>query len=125
MHREQDIIAWATERGIFSELHGSNPTRQADKTQEELLEMFDGIRRGDLGLIQDAIGDICVTLAIQCKFWGLSMDDCIEAAWNEIKDRKGQMIAGQFVKERNSIDDASPEEWDAVRAGIVEAKGSN
>lgn len=31
---------------------------------------------------------------------GLDFDDCCEAAWNEIKDRKGRMVAGgAFVKE--------------------------
>lgn len=31
---------------------------------------------------------------------GLDFDDCCESAWNEIKDRKGRMVAGgAFVKE--------------------------
>lgn len=35
-----------------------------------------------------------------CEGAGLDFDDCCESAWNEIKDRKGRMVAGgAFVKE--------------------------
>ena len=83
-----------------------------DGTQEELDELFEAISLDDIDLARDAIGDILVTLAIQAKMWNLKMDDCIEAAWDEIKDRRGRMQNGLFVKE--SIDDATPDEWDAV-----------
>lgn len=32
---------------------------------------------------------------------GLSFEDCQEHAWNEIKDRKGLLISGSFVKEKD------------------------
>jgi len=112
MHRENDIIEWAKSRGIFDPVHGSTRKRQADKTQEELDELFDAIHDAQITSAMDAIGDIFVTLVIQAHMWNMSIDECIEAAWQEIKDRKGKMINGLFVKE--SIDDASPEEWDEV-----------
>jgi NTP pyrophosphatase (non-canonical NTP hydrolase) len=112
MHREQDIIRWATDRGIFDATHGSTRKRQADKTQEELNELFEAIDDAKITSAMDAIGDIFVTLVIQAHMWNMSIDECIEAAWQEIKDRKGKMINGLFVKE--SIDDATPEEWDEV-----------
>ena len=112
MHREIDIIGWATRRGIFDPVHGSTRKRQADKTQEELDELFEAISLDDVDLARDAIGDILVTLAIQAKMWNLKIDDCIEAAWDEIKDRRGRMENGLFVKQ--SIDDASEDEWDAA-----------
>jgi len=112
MHRENDIITWATCRGIFDKEHGSTRKRQADKTQEELDELFEAISLNDIDLARDAIGDILVTLAIQAKMWNLKMDDCIEAAWDEIKDRRGRMENGLFVKQ--SIDDATEAEWDAA-----------
>ena len=115
-YREQDIIQWATDRGIFDPQHGSSKIRQADKTQEELNELFQAIEANDGYLAIDAIGDIIVTLVIQAHMWNLEIDTCIEYAWQAIKDRKGQMINGQFVKERVrvSIDDATQEEWDGV-----------
>ena len=30
---------------------------------------------------------------------GVTIEDCIEIAWNEIKDRKGRMVGGTFLKE--------------------------
>ena len=30
---------------------------------------------------------------------GLTIEDCLEQAWNDIKDRKGKMVDGIFVKE--------------------------
>jgi NTP pyrophosphatase (non-canonical NTP hydrolase) len=112
MHREQDILNWAQERGIFEPVHGSNRHLQAKKTQEELDELREAIQMENISLAMDAIGDIVVTLVIQARMWNLSFDECVESAWQEIKDRKGKMIDGLFVKE--SIDDATPEEWDAV-----------
>lgn len=34
-----------------------------------------------------------------CKFYNLDLKYCVEVAYNEIKDRKGKMINGTFVKE--------------------------
>jgi hypothetical protein len=31
--------------------------------------------------------------------YGLTLEECLAAAWEEIKDRKGQMVDGVFVKE--------------------------
>ena len=33
------------------------------------------------------------------KEYGLTLESCVQAAWDEIKDRKGRMIDGVFVKE--------------------------
>ena len=48
---------------------------------------------------EDALGDMYVVqtnLAEQVK---VPMEDCIQAAWDEIKNRKGKMVDGLFVKE--------------------------
>lgn len=34
-------------------------------------------------------------------YYHLDIDDCVQAAWDEIKDRKGKMIGGVFVKEED------------------------
>ena len=49
--------------------------------------------------IIDAIGDIMVTLIIQAKLQDLSLEECLESAYNVIAERKGKMINGQFVKD--------------------------
>jgi hypothetical protein len=47
----------------------------------------------------DGIGDAVVVLTILAAQHGVTIEECIDAAWDEIKDRKGRMIDGVFVKE--------------------------
>lgn len=47
----------------------------------------------------DAIGDMVVVLTIMAAQNGMNIEDCIDGAWQEIKDRKGKMIDGIFHKE--------------------------
>ena len=47
----------------------------------------------------DALGDMAVVAINIAERNSSSLDTCMNLAWNEIKDRKGQMINGTFVKE--------------------------
>jgi hypothetical protein len=49
--------------------------------------------------MKDDIGDIMVVLINIMERNGYSMMDCLETAWIDIKDRKGKMVDGIFVKE--------------------------
>jgi hypothetical protein len=40
-----------------------------------------------------------VTLIIQCKMQGMDLQDCLESAYNVIKNRTGKMVGGVFVKD--------------------------
>jgi len=93
---EERIIQWAADRKIFS---GSSPDRQLEKLNEELGELFEAIDQSDSGGIMDAIGDCSVVLCIVAAMYGMSYGECLEAAWEQIKDRKGEMRGGVFVKE--------------------------
>lgn len=90
------VVKWAKDRNL---IEGSTPLAQFEKTEEEVTELFDGIVKHDKLEIKDAIGDITVTLIIQAEMHGISFNDCLASAYDEIKDRKGQMINGKFVKE--------------------------
>lgn len=94
--REQDVIAWASERGIFEK---ATPRSQHGKTLEEVRELTDALAAGDRNETKDAIGDIAVTLIIQAHMHGWTLGECLEAAYQEIKGRKGEMVDGVFVKE--------------------------
>ena len=48
--------------------------------------------------IKDALGDILVTIIIGAELQGLKLEDCLESAYNVIKNRSGKMVNGQFVK---------------------------
>lgn len=96
INNEQNIINWATERGIFEK---ATPMKQALKTLEECTELLQAIQDNNPNEVQDAIGDIIVTLVIQAAMWGTDIDECINQAYDVIKNRKGKMINGTFVKE--------------------------
>lgn len=96
MNREEDIIQWARERHIFD---SATPGSQHGKTLEEVQELTDALADNNEAEIKDAIGDLVVTLILQAHMHGWSLDECVEAAYQEIKDRKGRMVDGVFVKE--------------------------
>ena len=90
------IEQWAEEKGILSK---ATPIKQAMKTQEEVNELLGAILDDNRDEIKDAIGDIMVTLIIQCKMQGMDLEDCLESAYNVIKNRTGKMVDGVFVKD--------------------------
>ena len=96
---EKAIIQWADEREIFSK---GDTIIQACKTIEEVTEIISALQRNVKEEIIDGIGDALVTLIIQAKMNNVSVIDCLQAAYMEIKDRKGKMVAGTFVKVRNA-----------------------
>ena len=96
MKLEKQVEQWAKDKGILDK---ATPIAQALKTLEETTELLTAINNNDRAEIIDAIGDIMVTLIIQCKMQDLSLEECIESAYNVISKRKGKMINGQFVKE--------------------------
>jgi NTP pyrophosphatase (non-canonical NTP hydrolase) len=93
----QDAIwGWATERNLID---GSTIEGQLGKLAEEMQELRDAIDKRDSKETQDAIGDMVVVLTVICEKLNLSLRRCMSAAYHEIKDRKGKMVDGQFVKE--------------------------
>ncbi len=92
---EELIWKWAVERGLDKVF----PITQAKKTLEEARELVEAVEKGNLREIMDAIGDVFVTLVIVARLLNLSLLDCVKLAYEEIKDRKGKIIDGQFVKE--------------------------
>lgn len=94
---EMDVIVWGQNRGI---VQNSTPYAQALKTKEELDELFDSIAKNDREAMIDAYGDILVTLVMGCACADLDLKTCFEAAYDQIKDRKGFLNKdGIFVKQ--------------------------
>lgn len=98
-YREEDIINWGIARNLIGPTGEATRVGQQAKTEEDVGELADAIAADDREAARDAIGDVYVTLVMQAQMWGLTMQDCIDAAWNEIKDRKGRMVNGVFVKD--------------------------
>ena len=93
-----DIRKWARDRGIYAS--GDQKTQYV-KLQEESGELAKALLDRDDAEIQDAIGDMVVVLTNLAELSNLRIEDCIDAAYNEISTRKGTMINGTFVKEDN------------------------
>lgn len=94
------IEKWATDRG----LHTANPTKQMLKLGEEFGELCQGMAKNKPDQVIDSIGDMYVVMTILCLQLGIRIDDCVYRAYDEIKDRKGQMVNGVFVKEADLHD---------------------
>ena len=89
---------WAEDRNL---VRGSNPQAQTVKLLEECGELAGGVARHNLPVIEDSIGDVIVVLAILCLQTGLDFETCVAKAYDEIKDRKGRMVDGVFIKEND------------------------
>lgn len=73
---------------------------QVAKMVEEMGELVHAInhKKTDVKVLQDAIGDTLVTIIILADILGLDIADCLQVAWDEIKDREGSLQNGVFVK---------------------------
>lgn len=96
------IRDWATQRGLLEQ---GNPMTQTTKLMEEVGELAKAQLSDDKplkkkALIKDAIGDAVVVLTNLAAMHGLRIEDCINSAFDEIKDRKGTMRGGTFVKNK-------------------------
>ena len=93
-----NVLVWAQEKGILVK---DNAPKQMLKVLEEVGETAGALLKSNEEEIKDGIGDSFVTLIILSKQLGLTPTECLEAAWNEIKDRTGKTVDGVFVKNEN------------------------
>ena len=94
--RFQKIRDWAGERGLYT--NGDTKT-QFCKLMEEGGELGRAILKKDNHEFVDAIGDMVVVLTNLAHLGGTTIEECIDAAYNEIKTRTGVMSNGTFVKD--------------------------
>lgn len=92
------IRMWAHDRNL---IEGATPQAQMLKLTEEVGELASSIARGKKEWAKDAIGDCVVVLTILSEQLGLAIEDCVSSAYEEIKDRKGKMVDGVFVREEH------------------------
>ena len=100
------VREWGESKGITGPQGKGTLLGQLSKTQEELTETRDAavrrceyIRQADLLDLQDGIGDCAVTLILAAEMAGLRFEDCLAAAYDEIKGRTGTMQGGVFIKD--------------------------
>ena len=92
-----DLIRdWAEQRGLYA---NGDPKTQALKLVEEVGETCRAILKEDYEEVVDGIGDCVVVLTNLAELMDISIEDCIAAAYDEIKDRTGQMENGTYKKD--------------------------
>ena len=94
LNYEELIGQWHKDRNLID---GSTDKDQYMKLIKEAGELSDSLCKNKD--IRDDIGDMMVVLINIMVRNKLTMKDCLEIAYNDIKDRKGKMIDGIFVKE--------------------------
>jgi NTP pyrophosphatase (non-canonical NTP hydrolase) len=96
MCRFDKIRLWANERGLYS---GGDTKTQTLKLMEEAGEICRAVLKVDKKATMDGIGDCVVVLTNLAELAGTSIEDCIDLAYNEIKNRTGKMSNGTFKKD--------------------------
>lgn len=90
------IRSWHYARNL---IEGSTDKDQVLKLMQELGELSDSVCKGKD--IRDDLGDMLVVMINIMERNNINIKDCLEVAWLDIKDRKGQMVDGIFVKEQD------------------------
>ena len=93
---EDTVAQWHNDRNLID---GSTDLRQMKKLFEEVNELhIDVLNGSDL---RDELGDCLVVLINIATRNNFSLYEALEYSFSKIKDRKGKMIDGIFVKEED------------------------
>jgi NTP pyrophosphatase (non-canonical NTP hydrolase) len=91
------IIQWAEARKIIP---NSNPESQLLKAVSEIGELADATIKNDKEAIVDAVGDVMVCLINYCALQDINLVNCMEVAYDQIKNRRGSLLPnGVFKKD--------------------------
>ena len=93
------LVEQVQQWSIDKDLHNGNSDRQALKFYEEAGEVAAALSRGQMDALKDGIGDTVVTLIILAQQHDMTLQECLQYAYDEIKGRKGKTINGTFIKE--------------------------
>lgn len=92
------VRQWGTDRNITGPNAKATVHTQFEKLREEFMELEDAIARNDQHELIDAVGDMTVVLILLAELAGVRFETCLVAAYEEIRNRKGAMIEGCFVR---------------------------
>ena len=91
---ENLIGQWHKDRNLID---GSTDKDQYMKLIQEAGELSDSLCKGKD--ISDDIGDMLVVLINIMVRNNLTINECLSVAYSDIKDRKGKMVDGIFIKD--------------------------
>ena len=91
------VSRWHHDRNL---IEGATSKDQVLKLIQEVGELSDSVcKQQD---VKDDIGDCLVILINIAEREGTTLEECLAVAYEDIKDRKGKMIDGIFIKEGDS-----------------------
>ena len=90
----KQVEAWSVNKGLDT----ADPSKQFLKVAEEVGEVASALARGNDEALRDGIGDVVVTLIILAQQNNMTLHECLDFAYSEIKGRTGKMVNGVFVK---------------------------
>ena len=117
--RLRDFATWHANRNLID---GSDDKTQYMKLVQEMGELSDSICKGKD--IRDDVGDMLVVLVNICIRNNVSFISCLDAAWEDIKDRKGIMYNGVYVKSTDPAYETCRKEYYAS-VGMLPPKDDN
>ena len=91
---EDTVAQWHNDRNLID---GSSDKQQMKKLFEEVNELHSDVLSG--ADLRDELGDCLVVLINIATRNNFSLYEALEYSFSKIKDRKGKMIDGIFVKE--------------------------
>jgi len=92
----ENVRIWADQKNLLKK---ENSKAQMLKVLEEIGETAGALLKKNNKELIDGLGDSFVTLIILCYQLDLEPKDCLQTAWNEIKNRKGKTVNGTFIRE--------------------------
>ena len=94
----KQVEQWSIDKGLDK----GNSFTQYAKSSEEMGEVAAALCRNDIDELRDGIGDVIVTLVILAQQNNMTLYECLEQAYEEIKNRTGVMSKdGSFIKEQD------------------------
>ena len=94
---EMKILQWSEARKIIP---NSTPETQLLKAMSEKGELADATIKNDEEAIVDSVGDVMVCLINYCALQDINLIDCMEVAYDQIKNRRGILLPnGVFKKD--------------------------
>jgi NTP pyrophosphatase (non-canonical NTP hydrolase) len=94
---KKKIEQWAIDRGLDK----VDTSKQMVKLVEEVGELASGLSKNNMEVIKDSLGDVYVVMVILAMRLGVDLQEAIDSAYDVIKDRKGKLVDGVFIKQED------------------------
>lgn len=117
MSKLNELVSSVEQWSIDKGLDKADSSKQFLKVSEEVGEVAAALVRNDMDALRDGIGDVIVTAIILAQQNNMTLEECLNQAYGEIKNRTGKTINGTFIKSED-FDKMSILNQDVVKGEI-------